>query len=120
MIAFLLIIIRLINLFLIGNLIFYKRKEPSLLLAWILVLVFIPVIGFIFYLLFERTPKVSKKVNLVDTIEENVSDLHYESNVDEPIRSIMRYNRQFNQAKLTRYNDLTFYSEGELKYKQLY
>lgn len=120
MIAFLLIIIRLINLFLIGRLIFYKRKEPSLLLAWILVLLFIPVMGFIFYLLFERTPKVSKKVNLIDTIEEQVTDLQYDSNAEEHVRSLIRYNHQFNEAKLTRYNELTFYSEGEAKYKQLY
>lgn len=119
MLASLVIIIRLINFFLIGNLIFYKRKEPALLLAWILVLLFIPVIGIIFYLLFERTPKVSRAVNFIDTIEEKVSPLAYESNIERRLNSIILYNRHFNKSKLTRFNKVDFYSDGESKYRQL-
>ena len=48
--------IRFINLILIGLLMFKKRKDPPLLLSWILVLMCIPIVGFILYLLFERTP----------------------------------------------------------------
>lgn len=113
------LIIRIINLILISRLIFYKRKEPALLLAWILALLFIPVIAFILYILFERTPKVSNRVNFIDTIEEKVNPLHYESKISECYQSIIRYNDHFNQSRLTRYNQITYYSDGEPKYKQM-
>ncbi|MGG5461997.1 cardiolipin synthase [Clostridium sp. B9] len=41
-----------INILLILSIIFFERKNPSTTWAWILILTFIPVLGFIFYILF--------------------------------------------------------------------
>lgn len=42
------------NIFLAAIIIFLERKEPSSTWAWILVLFFLPVVGFILYLLLGR------------------------------------------------------------------
>ncbi len=43
-----------INFILIFTVIFNERKAPSATLAWIMVLAFIPIVGFIFYLVFNQ------------------------------------------------------------------
>ena len=48
-----------INLLLAAAIIFLERREPTSTWAWILVLFFLPVLGFILYLLFGR--KLRKK-----------------------------------------------------------
>ena len=61
MLFMLMLAFRVINLFFMIILIFYKRKEPALLLAWLLLLIFLPPIGCVMYLLFERAPLSNKK-----------------------------------------------------------
>ena len=43
-----------INILMIIAVIFAERKSPSATLAWIMVLAFVPIIGFIFYLVFNQ------------------------------------------------------------------
>jgi len=52
--AILLACIHILNILAIITLIFFQRKESSTRFAWILVLVFLPVAGFVLYLLFGR------------------------------------------------------------------
>ena len=120
MFVYLELIIRLINLILIGFLIFKKRKDPPLLMSWILVLVFIPIVGLILYLLFERTPAVSKSLNYIDTIEQDVSTIGCKSTQPEHIQSLISYNINYNHSPLTGKNKIQLYSDGRSKYDQLF
>ena len=43
-----------INILMIIAVIFAERKSPSATLAWIMVLAFVPIIGFVFYLVFNQ------------------------------------------------------------------
>lgn len=49
-----LVILYAINLLLIFAVIFAERKSPSATLAWIMVLAFLPIVGFLFYLVFNQ------------------------------------------------------------------
>lgn len=55
-----------INLLLIFAVIFAERKSPSATLAWIMVLAFIPIIGFLFYIVFNQNFSRSKINRLTD------------------------------------------------------
>ncbi|WP_297520979.1 cardiolipin synthase [uncultured Clostridium sp.] len=63
-----------VNIILIIFLIFFERKSPSTTWAWLLILIFIPIIGFILYLLFGlnlNRQKLSNKKLIDDTTKNN-------------------------------------------------
>lgn len=66
-------IIYAINLLLILGIIFAERKSPSATLAWVMVLAFIPVVGIIFYIIFNQNFSRSKINKLTDREEYVVS-----------------------------------------------
>ncbi len=45
----------------VGVVIFLENKDPSKTLAWLLVLIFLPVVGFVFYVLFGRNYKKRRR-----------------------------------------------------------
>lgn len=59
----------IINALLIITVIFNERKSPSAILAWIMILTFVPVVGFIFYLVFNQNLSRSK-INKMSEREE--------------------------------------------------
>lgn len=66
-------IIYAINLLLILGIIFAERKSPSATLAWVMVLAFIPIVGIIFYIIFNQNFSRSKINKLTDREEYVVS-----------------------------------------------
>ncbi|EIA20659.1 hypothetical protein KKC_05832 [Listeria fleischmannii subsp. coloradonensis] len=54
-----LVILLVLNVFFAAVTVFLERRDTSATWAWLLVLTFIPIIGFIIYLIFGR--KLSKK-----------------------------------------------------------
>ena len=77
----LLISFSLLDLLCIITVIFFERKSPASTLAWILVLVFVPVVGFIAYIMFGSGFHVNKKKKyavkaVTDSIYKNFV-LHY-------------------------------------------
>lgn len=53
-------ILLILNVVLAGCVVFFERRKPSSTWAWLLVLFFIPVIGFIMYMIFGRDSKREK------------------------------------------------------------
>lgn len=112
--------IRLINLVLIGLLLFKKRKDPPLLLSWILVLICFPVIGFVLYLLFERTPHSRPSLCCMDKIEQELTNFDVKSRQSKAVQSLMTYNQNYNHSPLTQYNHLQLFFNGKSKYDALF
>ena len=100
MMTWLCIIFRLINLIFICILIFYKRKEPALLLAWILLLLFLPPVGFVMYLLFERTPIPKKKTLFLNEYYERRVSRTGNQSFKDSVASIISFNEIYNGSKL--------------------
>ncbi|MTL73819.1 cardiolipin synthase, partial [Turicibacter sanguinis] len=76
-VALSLTLIHFLNLGAILVMIFRRREEPIFIIAWTMLMMFVPLIGFILYLLFGHGPIVKEKRTFVDEIEQN----HHESNV---------------------------------------
>ena len=113
-------IFRMINLILIGILIFYKRKDPALLLAWILLLLFLPPVGFVMYLLFERTPVSRKKLLFLTEYTDQRLKRQIDYQFSECVASVIAFNEIYNGSRLFMYHDWMYFADGKSKYDQLF
>lgn len=113
-------IFRMINLILIGILIFYKRKDPALLLAWILLLLFLPPVGFVMYLLFERTPVSRKKMLFLTEYTDQRLERQIDYQFSECVASVIAFNEIYNGSRLFMYHDWMYFADGKSKYDQLF
>ncbi len=121
-----------INLLLAAAIIFLERREPTSTWAWILVLFFLPVIGFILYLLFGRKLRKKhlfrwegrKKIGIdnlvnyqIDAIKEH--SLEYRTNDVAQYRDIIYMHLLNNHAVLTQDNKVDIFDDGHEKFDAL-
>ena len=100
MLFMLMLAFRVINLFFMIILIFYKRKEPALLLAWLLLLIFLPPIGCVMYLLFERAPLSNKKGLFLNEYQDVRQGREGGLLFNERIHSLIHFNEIYNHSRL--------------------
>ena len=98
-----------INILLAITIVFFERRDPKTIWTWLLVLYFIPVLGFLLYLLIGqdmRKSKMFKNKELEDVVQSAV--LKQEQKV--------KNKRIFNDdGKLFRYHDLVIYNLAAAK-----
>ncbi len=46
------LIILIINIVLIGTMMFIERRKPEVIISWLVILTFVPILGFLFYIIF--------------------------------------------------------------------
>lgn len=120
-----------INLILAIVIVFFQRKDPKSVWAWLLILFFIPVLGFIFYLLLGtdmnkarlfRTKEIEDKLS--DAISQQqavfrsngLTQLHPDLAV---YSDLVLYHLQVSGAILTDDNDVRIITDGREKFRQL-
>lgn len=115
----------IINLVLAVIIVFFQRKEPKSVWAWLLILYFIPVLGFIFYLLIGtdmhkqkmfRTKEIEDKIN--DAIRhQEISIRNQELEISYPemkdYEDLMLYNLRAAGSILTDDNQVRFFVDGK-------
>lgn len=109
----------IVNIILIIFLIFFERKNPSTTWAWLLILIFIPIIGFIAYLLFGlnlNRQKLSNKKLIDDTTKNNYFKKLKEKNISNPSsienQDVIFMNYNNCNAIYTEENKATLISDG--------
>ncbi len=100
--AYLLGLLTIINILLALAIVFLERRDASVTWAWLLVLVFIPVAGFVIYLLFGR--KLSGKIFTWDT----KSRLGVKKQVQAQLRAIEEDTFVYKQEAVKEYKDLAY------------
>lgn len=120
-----------LNLILAVVIVFFERKSPKSVWAWLLLLFFIPVLGFVFYLFLGtdmRKRRMFRMKEIEDTIrdavrqQENVLKAVEGEGVDENLSSYMdlvRYNMKTSGAILTTDNDVDIYTEGDTLFESM-
>ena len=120
-----------INMFLALLIIFFQRREPRTVWTWLLVLYFIPILGFVLYLLLGQHYRTNKMFKLKDIEgevrravrrqEESIyrRKLMLRDPALERFKSIILYNLNDAQAVLTDNNDVRIYTDGKEKFKSL-
>lgn len=121
----------IINLILAVIIVFFQRKDPKSVWAWLLILYFIPVVGFIFYLLI-GTDMHKQKMFRTKEIEDKLSDAirHQETSIRnqemevscpeiKDYGDLVLYHLHVSNAILTAENEVQFFVDGRAKFGAL-
>lgn len=120
-----------INIILSTIIIFVERRDPRIVWAWILVLNFIPVIGFVLYLMIGmdyykekmfRTNKIDSYLKHVALRQERIlgaSKRVFKSSEINAFKDIMRYNLEMSNAVITDNNYVEIFTDGRHKFEML-
>ncbi len=111
--------------------VFFQRRDPKSVWAWLLLLYFIPILGFVFYLFLGqdfRKRKMFRIKELEDQLNEAIRQQEQQLKVtrvedlDESIkdyRDLIVYNLETSGAMLSSDNDVDFFVDGNEKFKAL-
>ncbi len=111
--------------------IFFERKDPRSVWAWLLLLYFIPFLGFLFYLLIGtdmHKRKMFRMKEVEDRLNEEVRGQEYqllnrsteEADLEiDRYRDLMMYNLVSSGAVLTDDNEVAIYTDGNAKFDAL-
>ncbi|AWZ49185.1 cardiolipin synthase [Clostridiaceae bacterium 14S0207] len=117
----------IVNLMLAGALIFFERKDPTTTWAWLFVIIFLPIIGFLIYLVFGQNMTREKlfkykividerKKESFDKIREKYKDdISTLENID-----IIHMNYKNCRAAYTQLNEVKLFYDGKEKFKGLF
>ena len=110
--------------------IFIERREPSTTWAWLLVLFFLPVAGFILYLFLGRNlrskhlfqwedqNKIGIEPALQKQLDELISDnFHFRNNSTKDNRDLIYMHLRMNDALLTEDNKISIFTDGKKKFR---
>ena len=111
--------------------VFFQRRDPKSVWAWLLLLYFVPVVGFVFYLLAGQDMhkrKMFKAKEVEDHLSEAIRQQEYQlktgdsSEMDENIRGyrdLITYNMETSSAILLEDNDVDIFTDGKDKFAAL-
>ena len=111
--------------------VFFQRRDPKSVWAWLLLLYFIPVLGFVFYLLLGQDMhkrKMFRNKEVEDHIGEDIRRQEYrlktgdEQELDANIKGyedLVMYNLETGSAVLTKDNDVDIFIDGNEKFRAL-
>jgi cardiolipin synthase len=130
---FLIIAIVVLNICFAISIVFFERKTPEIALAWLTVLVFIPVLGFLLYIVFGRNfyrtrlfkIKAEDEKKVQDQVASQLKDVTRieEQEDNERYNRFLRVIRMLlvsNNAIVTRDNTIEIYTNGIDKFKALF
>ena len=119
------------NLLFAIAIVFFQRRDPKSVWAWLLLLYSIPVLGFVFYLLLGqdfRKRKMFKIKELEDQLNEAIRQQEYQlktenlEGLDEEIKDyadLIMYNLETAGSMLSSDNDIDIFSDGNEKFDAL-
>ena len=127
-------IIVLIDIIFIIIVVFFERKNPSATLAWVMALVFLPVVGFILYLFLGQTYSKEKMFRIKKEEDQRLQDVirsqeaqlkeagttvQISDQVSAPLRRMILMLLQNNGAVLTVNNRVRVFTDGKEKFASL-
>ena len=123
--------ILIVNILLVCLLLFFEQKRPAAMWAWLLLVLFTSLPGFLFYLAVGRSPRrrslsIGKQLTdeqlriMLHAERERVGVLpHDESPVDTRWHEIIRFHYTTGTAYLTHGNEVDIFTEGTEKFARL-
>lgn len=121
----------LLNIVLAIIVVFFQRKDPTSVWAWLMLLYFIPVLGFIFYL-FLGTDMHKRKMFRTKEIEDRLNEairkqeysikhkeMEHANPAMEEYSDLVLFNLEVSNAIMSRDNEVTFYTDGKEKFAAL-
>ncbi|SER74331.1 cardiolipin synthase [Salisediminibacterium halotolerans] len=127
-----LVILFIVNIFFAGVIIFIERKDPAATWAWVMILFFIPVVGFIIYLFLGQNLTRRRmfdwegiyQIGLVDRINQQIGQIRdrtfsFGNAIVDRYRDLIYMHLINNEAVLTKGNQIEIFNDGAEKFDQL-
>lgn len=121
-------IIFCLNILCIFTMIFIERKKPQVIVSWLILLSFFPIIGFIFYILIGsglsyKTKKMLKKKKLykkeydefVLKQKENLQDKKYKNSEEKNYSDLLMFNLNNSNSAYFKHNNVRIFTNGNDK-----
>lgn len=119
-------ILYIINALLVIAVIFSERKSPSAILAWIMIMTFVPVVGIFFYLVLNQNISRRKINKMTDKEEQVISNAlkkqvkamdegTFEFNSDTAVKwkHLIKLNHVYGKSYYTQDNKVDLYTDGK-------
>lgn len=126
-------LIYIINICMAMIIIFLERKDPTATLAWVLVLLIFPGLGFLLYLLlsqnFSRKQLFIMKINAKKSFGDYLrvqkelfssGGLIFNDKNAETYKDLIKMNLFYHNFSYTQNNEVTIYTDGEKKFQDLF
>ncbi|RLQ90114.1 cardiolipin synthase [Planomicrobium sp. Y74] len=123
----------ILNVVLAFFILFFERKTASSAWAWILILFFVPVVGFVLYLLFGKPlrrdrlkrPAAYENPDFAALVDQQLDGLKSESfktasPVAEDMKNIIQMNMIRTRAPISTATDIVIYNDGKRKFEALF
>ncbi len=110
-----------INIILIIVVVFFKRKDPAVAMAWLLCFIFMPVIGPVIYIIFGWGLKKRTKKKYIEKTRQSFAFSTNTKNAEpaEEYRFLTDYFKNTSKSILTENNSLKVYTDAREKYDDL-
>lgn len=112
---------------------FFERKTASSAWAWILILFFVPIVGFILYLLFGKSlrqerlkhPAIYENPDFTQRVDRQLNEMEsgefkFSSPVAEEMKDIIQMNLTRTAAPLSTATNINIYNDGSRKFEALF
>lgn len=121
----------IINTFFAVVIVFFERRDPQTVWAWLLLLFFIPIVGFVFYLVLGQDFRKSRMFRMkevedaissvIRTQEQEIVDKNFVQLKDEykEYRDMVLYNLETTGAVFSDDNQVAIYNDGKAKFQAL-
>ncbi len=126
------LVAEIINVIIVIFIIFMERKNPSATLAWVLILFFAPIVGFVLYLFLSQNIARSKifKINdgILNYYNDNLAEqketvargkYKYATKSAKTWSDMIKLNQTYGESLLTQDNDIKIYDDGKRMYATL-
>ncbi len=120
------LVAEIINVIIVIFIIFMERKNPSATLAWVLILFFAPIVGFVLYLFLSQNIARSKifKINdgILNYYNDNLAEqketvargkYKYATKSAKTWSDMIKLNQTYGESLLTQDNDIKIYDDGK-------
>ncbi|MFR9165166.1 MAG: cardiolipin synthase [Dysgonomonas sp.] len=102
-----------------------ENRNPQKTICWILILIFLPVIGIVIYIFFgedhRRINSMNKKLHKnLENLPEPQFKLHDTAEIDDKYLQLEELLKRINRASLIGGNKIDFYSDGKDKFRQFF
>ena len=120
------LIILIVNIILIGMMMLIERRKPEVIISWLVILAFVPILGFLFYIIFGsglsiKTKRMLKRKVLYEGLYENFiwEELVKLPELSPSEREIVSYNQRASKSLPYFDNNVDFYVSGKEKIEAL-
>lgn len=128
MVSLITVVIMISNMILAGFVVFIERRDVGTTWAWLMILLFIPLLGFIAYILIGRQLKEKNFFNLTAeeeaylkaAAEKQVKMIPQQRHLKEKYEELFRLNLRSSNALLTTNNEIQIFHDGTEKFNALF